>query len=49
MLTIAANKKASHNFKIEEKFEFAKKENDIKDKVNDILFSVLEDDEKFVD
>jgi len=35
--------------KIEEKFEFAKKENDIKDKVNDILFSVLEDDEKFVD
>ena len=35
--------------KIEEKFQFAKKENDIKDKVNDILFSVLEDDEKFVD
>ena len=35
--------------KIEEKFEFAKKENDIKDKVNDILFSVLEDDENFVD
>jgi len=35
--------------KIEEKFESAKKENDIKDKVNDILFSVLEDDEKFVD
>ncbi len=35
--------------KIEEKFEFAKKENDIKDKVNDILFSVLEDDDKFVD
>ena len=35
--------------KIAEKFEFAKKENDIKDKVNDILFSVLEDDEKFVD
>ena len=34
--------------KIEEKFEVAKKENEIKDKVNDILFSVLEDDEKFV-
>ena len=34
--------------KIEEKFEVAKKENAIKDKVNDILFSVLEDDEKFV-
>ena len=35
--------------KIEEKFEFAKKEDDIKDKVNNILFSVLEDDDKFVD
>ena len=35
--------------KIEEKFEFAKKEDAIKDKVNDILFSVLEDDDKFVD
>ena len=34
--------------KIEEKFEVAKKENEIKDKVNDILFSVLEDDDKFV-
>ena len=34
--------------KIEEKFEVAKQENEIKDKVNDILFSVLEDDEKFV-
>ena len=35
--------------KIEEKFEFAQKEAKVKDKVNDILFSVLEDDDKFVD
>ena len=35
--------------KIEEKFEFAQKENDIKNKVNDILSSVLDEDDTYVD
>ena len=35
--------------KIEEKFEFAQKENDIKNKVNDILNSVLDEDDTYVD